>query len=203
MKVIIYHLSNPFCIFRSHYTPCMKVFRIVIGIIIILLGITAVQQVFIGLEQGLFSAMRYIILSLLILFTYGAFRIDRYYYEPEKKLYQFITTIIGVIFCGIVFFKLIQYQVIDHSKTILQVSNLPGARNVLQFEFKSNNRFRLTEYDMLGETQFYGHYEKQQNKLFIWESNYNGYAKKLPLKGVIIADTVYWHKFDTMVVDRK
>lgn len=80
--------------------------------------------------------------------------------------------------------------------------NLPGATNVLQFEFKSNNRFRLNEYDTLGETHFYGRYEKQQNNIFILESNYNGYAKKLPVSRVIIADTVYWNKFDTMLVDR-
>ena len=181
----------------------MKVFRIVIALFLILLGLKAIQDVFTGLEQGLFSFMRYLILSLLILVTYGAFRIDRYYYGPEKKLYQFTTTLTGLIFCGIVFFKLIQYQIIDQSKTLLQVGNLPGATNVLHFEFKKNNRFRLAEYNILGETVFYGRYEKHQDTIFIGENNYNGPANKLPAKGVIKADIVYWNKFDTMLVDKR
>jgi hypothetical protein len=138
-----------------------------------------------------------------MIFTLGAFLTDRYHYHGDKKLYQYSTTTVGVIFLGIVFFKLIQYKVIDSSRTLLQVSHIPGATNVMRFEFKKNNRFLVKEYNIFGESVYYGRYEKQQNNIFIWESNYNGYAKKLPVKGVIIADTVYWNKFDTMLVDKR
>lgn len=165
------------------------------------LGMKAVQEVFNGLTDTIFP-IEYLPLSLLMLFTFGTFRIDRYYYLYDRKLYQCIPGAIGFLFCGFVLFKLVQFKCIDYSTTVLQVSNLPGASNVLKFEFKNNNRFRLEESDMLGHTVFYGRYEKQQNMLFLWENNYNGYAKKLPVKGVIRADTIYWNKFDTMLVDR-
>lgn len=163
------------------------------------LGFKAVQEVFNGLEYTIFP-IEYLPLTLLMIFTLGAFLIDRYHYKYDRKLYQYATSSVGLLFCGFVLFKLIQFKFIDSSTTVLQVSNLPGATNVLKFEFKNNNRFRLEEFDMLGHTVFYGRYEKQQNNLFIWENNYNGHAKKLPVKGVINADTVYWNKFDTMLV---
>jgi hypothetical protein len=178
----------------------MKVFRIVIGINIIWFGIKAVQQTFNGIEHGVFPLVEYIPLSLLLIFTLGAFLTDRYHYNFDKKLYQYLTTGIAFIFCGFVLFRHTQYTLIHYSKTVMRVSNLPGASNVLKFEFKNNNRFRLVEYNILGETVFYGRYERQQDTLFIGKNNYSGDAKELPVKGVINADTVYWNKFDTMLV---
>jgi hypothetical protein len=181
----------------------MKLFRIVIGINIIWFGIKAVQQTFNGIEHGVFPLVEYIPLTLLLIFTMGAFLTDRYHYNYDKKLYQYLTTGIAFLFCAFVLFRHIEYTFIHYSKTVLQVSNLPGASNVLKFEFKKNNRFRLVETNLLGETVFYGSYEKQQDTLFIGDNNYNGPANNLPAKGVIIADTVYWNKFDTMLVERR
>lgn len=180
----------------------MKVFRSVIALVTIWLGFISVQEVFNGLEDTIFP-MEYLPLTGLMIFTLGAFLTDRYHYNYDKKLYQYSSSFIGFIFCGFVLVKLIHYKYIDYSKTVLKVSNLPGATNVLHFEFKNNNRFSVTEYDMLGSTVFYGRYEKKQNNIFILESNYNGYAKKLPVMGVIKADTVYWNKFDTMLVYKR
>lgn len=187
-------------IFRSPYTPCMKYFRLVIAISLIWFGIKAVQQTFNGIEHGIFPLLENLPLVLLLIFTFGAFLTDRYHYSYDKKLYQYITTGIGFIFCGFVLFRHIQFTVIYFSKTVLQVTNLPGANNVLKFEFKKNNQFRLEEINLLGETVFYGRYEKKNDTIFIGVNNYNGPINKLPLKGVIIGDTVYWHKFDTMFV---
>lgn len=180
----------------------MKVFRIVIALVTIWLGFKAIQEVFNGLEDTIFSP-EYLPFSLLMIFTLGAFLTDRYHYNYDKKLYQYSSSFIGFIFCGFVLVKLIQFKYIDYSKTVLKVSNLPGATNVLHFEFKNNNRFSVTEYDLLGSTAFYGRYEKQHDTLYIGTNNYNGSAQKLPVTGVIKADTVYWNKFDTMVVDRR
>jgi len=96
-----------------------------------------------------------------------------------------------------------QLNSIDKSKTVLQISNLPGATNVLTFEFKTNNKFRLTEYNRLGQTVYHGKYDKRNDTLYILESNYNSLVKKLPITGVIKLDTVFWVKLDTMIVDKK
>jgi hypothetical protein len=149
----------------------MKLFRIVIALITIWLGFKAVQEIFNGLEDGVFS-IEYLPLTFLMIFTLGAFLTDRYHYNYDKKLYQYTTTGIGFIFCGFVLFKLVQYKSTDYSKTVLQVSNLPGASNVLTFEFKNNNRFLLTEYNILGHTVFYGHYEKRHDTIYIGKNNY-------------------------------
>ena len=114
-----------------------------------------------------------------------------------------MTSFIGLILCGIVTFKIIQQKSIDNSETVLQVSNLPGATDVLTFEFKTNKKFKLTEYDRFGQTVYYGKYDKLNDTIFIGENNYNSYVKKLPKTGTIKADTVYWSKFDTMLIDKK
>jgi hypothetical protein len=181
----------------------MKLFRIVIGINIIWFGIKAVQQTFNGIEHGVFPLVENLSLSLLLIFTLGAFLTDRHHYNYGKKPYQYLTTGIAFLFCAFVFFRHIQFTYIHYSKTVSQVSNLPGATNVLKFEFKNNNLFRLEEINLLGETVFYGSYEKKQDTLFIGTNNYNGPANKLPVAGVVKGDTVYWHKFDTMLVDRR
>ena len=178
-------------------------FRIAIGLIIIWFGIKAIKQAIGGYDLGLFHQFQYIPFGLLIIFTVAALLLDTTYYKLHKKFYQFVTSFIGLTLCGIVTFKIIQRNSVDNSETVLQVSNLPGATNVLTFEFKTNNKFRLTEYDRLGQTVYYGKYDKLNDTLFINDNNYNGYVKELPKTGTIKADTVYWTKFDTMLIDRK
>jgi hypothetical protein len=178
-------------------------FRILIGLIVIWLGIKAVQIEFGGYELGLLYHLQKIAFLFLIIFTIAAFVLDMTYYKLDNKIIQFTVSFIGVIFCTIVVYKIIQRESIDNSKTILTVSNKAGATNVMTFEFKDNKHFRLTEYDRLGQTVFYGKFSKQQDTLKLLESNYEGHVKKLPMTGIINLDTVYWNGFDTMVIDKE
>jgi len=152
---------------------------------------------------GLFHEFQYIPFALLIIFTVATCLLDTTYYKLDKRLYQYLTSFIGVTLCGIVTFKTIQQNSVDNSETVLQVSNLPGATNVLTFEFKTNKKFKLTEYDRLGQTVYYGKYDKLNDILFIGDNNYTGYVKQLPTTGTIKADTVYWTNFDKMLIDKK
>ena len=178
-------------------------FRIAIGLIIIWFGIKAIRQAFDGYELGLFHQFQYIPFALLIIFTLAVLHLDTTYYKLDNRLYQYVTSFVGLTLCGIVIFKIIQRNSVDNSETVLQVSSLPGAKNVLNFEFKTNSKFRLTEFDRLGQTVYYGKYDKFNDKLFIRDNNYNGYLKELPKTGTIKSDTVYWTKFDTMLIDKK
>ncbi|MFT3904010.1 MAG: hypothetical protein QM727_12610 [Niabella sp.] len=178
-------------------------FRIAIGLIIIWFGVKAIRQAFSGYDLGLFHQFQYIPFILLIIFTFAALLLDTTYYKLDKRIYQYVTSLIGLTLCGIIIFKIIQRNSIDSSETVLQVTNLPGATNVLTFELKANKQFRLTEYNRLGQTVYYGKYDKLNDTLFIRDNNYNGYVRELPKTGIIKDDTVYWTKFDTMLIDRK
>src|SRR4051794_1723601 len=115
-------------------------FRILIGLMIIWFGIKAVRQVFGGYELGLFNHVQYIPFALLIIFTIATVLTDTTYYKLDNKIYQYIISFVSVTFCGIVIVKMIQHNSIDNSKTIFKISNMPGALNVLTFEFKNNNK---------------------------------------------------------------
>jgi hypothetical protein len=177
--------------------------RIALGLIIILLGIKAIKQAFSGYSLGLFHQLQYIPYGLLLIFTVAALLLDTSYFRIYKRPNQYVTSILGMTLCSIVIIKTIQTKLIDNSETIFQVSNLPGATNHLTFEFKTKSYFRLTEYDIFGQTVYYGKYVKHYDTLFISDNNYNGYIKYLPKTGKIIADTVYWNKFDTMLINHK
>lgn len=198
--ILIPHLRKALHVVRHYMRPY---FRIAIGLIIIWFGIKAIRQAFGGYDLGLFYQFQYIPFGLLIIFTFAALLFDTTYYKFDKRLYQYVTSFIGLTLCGIVTFKIIQRNSVDNSETVLQVSNLPGATNVLTFEFKTNKKFRLTEYDKLGQTVYYGKYDKLNDTIFIRDNNYNGYVKELPKTATIRADTVYWTRFDTMLIDKK
>ena len=178
-------------------------FRIIIALSIIWVGFEAIRQASGPLDAGLVSEFQYFPFIILMIATIIALVLETKYFKLDRKIYQYILSLIGVTLCSIVIFKLIQNRNTDNSKTILQVSNLPGANNVLNFEFKGNGRFRLTEYDRLGQTIYYGSYSKRKDTLNILRSNYNSHAKRLPQKGTIQSDTVYWNNFDIMLVGKE
>ena len=178
-------------------------FRIFLALIIIWLGYKAVQQEFGGYDLGLFHQIHYIFFALLIIFTIATLLLDTSYYKLDKNIIQFSVSFIGLTFCAIVTFKILQRISIDNSKTVLKVSNKAGATNVMTFEFKNNKYFRLTEYKRHGQTVYYGKYSKVNDSLTILKTNYTGLTKELPRIGVIRNDTVFWNKFDTMLVDIK
>ena len=177
--------------------------RILVGLLIILLGIIAIRQVYGAIDAGLLSTFQYAPFIFLIIATIIALILDTKRFGNSRKAYHYIISLVGVAFCAIVVFRLIHNNSIDNSKTLLQVSNLPSATNVLNFEFKDNGNFRLTEYDLLGHKIFYGKYSRSKDTLNILSSNYNGYAESLPQIGFIQNGIVYWNDFDTMLVDKK
>jgi hypothetical protein len=92
--------------------------------------------------------------------------------------------------------------VIDNSTTILSVTNMAGANNVITFDFKENDHFVLTEYNLFSKVLYYGEYNKIGDSIEVLNSNYEGTIKELPKTGIIKNDTVYWNKFDTMIIDK-
>jgi hypothetical protein len=178
-------------------------FRIIIGLFIAWFGFKAVRQAYSSIDVGLLSEFQYFPFILLIIATIIALALDTKYFELDRKIYQYSLSFVGVILSAIVISKFIQNSSTDNSKTVLQISNLPGATNVLNFEFKENGKFRLTGYNKLGQTIYHGKYSRNRDTINIISSNYSGYAKQLPQTGLIQNDTVYWSGFDIMLVDKK
>jgi hypothetical protein len=142
-------------------------------------------------------------LGIVIILTIVILLLDRSAFKVNREIYQFSCSLIALTICFIVFFKIIYRNSIDNSKTVLRVVNKAGANNVWQFDFKDSKHFVLTDYNLFGHTLYYGNYQRQQDTLEIIQSNYNGNVKEFPKTGIIKADTVYWNKFDTMLVDKQ
>jgi hypothetical protein len=177
--------------------------RILIGLIIIWFGARAISQAFAPIQSGLFSELQYVSFAILIIATIVALVLDTKRFKANHKFYQLITSFIGLALCGVVTFKFIYNSNIDNSKTLIGVSNLPGATNDLSFDFKENGNFRLTKYDKFGETIYYGKYLKVNDTINIISTNNEVDIDNFPKWGFIENDTMYWYGFDNMVVDKK
>lgn len=180
-----------------------RYFRILIGFVIILVGLRAVKNIFEGQEFGVINELYYFPFAILFIGTLTALYLDTIYFKKTKKKSQYLSSFMGIILCGIVIFKFLQYSVISQTETVLKVTNLPGASNVLAFEFKTDGNFKLTEYNLFGKTEYYGKYVKSDDTLSIEKSNYKGEIKNFPKKGIIKNEKVNWINFDTMVINEK
>jgi len=174
--------------------------RITIGLLIVFFGYKSIIHQFGGYYVGVLSEFDYIPFGIFIILTIFIFLLDRSAFKDDRKIYQFSFSFIALTIFLLVFFKIIYRNSIDSSKTVLKVVNKGGANNVWQFDFKVSKHFKLTDYSLFGHTIYYGYYKRQDDTLKIIQSNYNGVVKEFPKTGIIKADTVYWNKFDTMLV---
>ena len=176
--------------------------RTAIGLLIIFFGYKAIRHEFGGYDVGIFIEFDYIPLGIVIILTIVILLLDRSAFTVDRKIYQFSFSLIALTICFIVFIKIIYRNSIDSSKTVLKVLNKAGANNVWQFDFKDSKHFVLTDYNLFGHTIYYGNYQRQDDTLKIIQSNYDDNVSEFPKTGIIRADTVYWDKFDTMLVDK-
>lgn len=178
--------------------------RLILISLVVLCGCLAVWRELGPYYLPALGEFLYIPFILLIGLTTVASFIDKNH-QTQNKLYQYTTTIAGLVFCSVVIFRISYRTIINNKENQLVVSNLSGAKNVMAFEFKEDGDFKLTERDLLSSTAYYGKYKKISDTLLILKSNYiNGcYAKELPIKGIIQGNKVFWEKFDTMVIDTR
>ena len=198
--ILIPHLRQALSVVRHYMRPYI---RIAIRLLLIFFGYKAIRHEFGGYDVGLFSEFDYIPLAIVIILTIVIFLSDCSAFKVDRKIYQFSFSLIALTICFIAFFKIIYRNSIDSSNTVLKLVNKAGANNVWQFDFKDRKHFVLTDYNLFGQTIYYGNYQKQGDTLRILQSNYDGSVKPFPTTGIIKADTVFWNKFDTMLVDRE
>src|SRR5437773_9690824 len=97
--------------------------RILVGLLLLFFGYKAVRQEFGGYDVGIFSEFNYFPFALVIILTIATLLLDTSYIKIDRKLYQYSFSFIGLTLCLIVFFKIIQRNSIDSSKTVLKVVN--------------------------------------------------------------------------------
>ncbi|MGG9960441.1 hypothetical protein [Ferruginibacter sp. SUN106] len=182
----------------------MKIFiRILLLLLVIFLGVIGIILEFGGNEIGFMSYFKY--LSALCLLSIGiiTFFVEWNNYRKNKKLLEFSVTCIALLFCSVIFYAIAKRSFIENTTVFTKVSNLPAAKNRMTFEFREYHNLKLIEYSGSILTVYYGKYKRNGDTISIKESNYDGYVKKLPAFGVIRNDTMFWNKFDTMLVDKR
>jgi hypothetical protein len=176
--------------------------RILFSILLLFFGYHAIKIESGGYEIGIFDFANYFSICLVIILTIIVLAKDIDIFRSHKKLYHFIPSIIGITIITIVAVKMTQRSQINSSATILKVRHIPKAMNVWTFEFKKNEHFKLTDYNLLGQTLYYGSYSISGDTVTIKGSNYDANVNNFPNKGVIRNDTMFWIKFDTMLVEK-
>lgn len=176
------------------------ILRILFAIFIGWFGYKAIEQAYGPYDMGIFSAFQFLPFIFLIVSIIITLIIDSQYFRASRSLFQYSLSFIGIILLGIVIFKFAKDGAVRTSKTILRVSNFAGARYVWAFEFKVNGRFRIIEYDRLGQTIYTGSYTLNDSTIVIKETDYP--SKRFPTKGFIHNDTLYWDNFENMQVVR-
>lgn len=181
----------------------MKPLTIFLLILLALFGYIAVADVLTPEKTGLFEEFNNLALSFLVILTLITFFIGLRRFKADKKIKHFaITALPGLIICLFIVIKVCEYKSIDQKKTIFKVVNMAGANNVLQFEFKTNNYFRLAEQSMLDQTIYYGTYKLERNLIQITSSNTGDDIPNFPNSGRIKSDTLFWSNFDTMLIEK-
>jgi hypothetical protein len=180
----------------------MKTSRILSLLLISWCGYGAIQQELYANEIGVLQGFNHVPFVLLIVLTVLAIIFESRKYIRDRKWFSFSSSIIGFLFCSYIISKLISFSRIKNKKTVLIVSNMAGATNVMRFEFKEGKKFRLVETQILDQIICYGNYKRESNNITILKSNYSNKEKKLPKFGTIKNDTVFWENFEAMLVEK-
>ncbi len=174
--------------------------RILFTLLLLYLGYEAIRQEMGGIEFMFWNVLHYIPFFFVILVTIVLLLLDSSAYVEDRNIRHYGFSLVGLVFCCVVSYKIWYRNSVDSAKTLITVVNKSGGLNIWEFKFKTGNQFSLTEFNMFGQTIYYGKYERLGNRLTILKSNYDGRETNFPVSGEIRRDTVFWDKSDTMII---
>ena len=180
-----------------------KLLRITLIILTLSFGIASINHEFGRQELGLFDELKQIPFVTLCILTILLAIVDYKYFRIRKTFLNFLPTFLAVLFLGVTIYKKIIRNNINNEETVIKVVNQAGATNVLEFDFKKNNNYVLTEFNLLGRDVYYGKYKKNSDTIYLLTNSYDGEIKTMPKFGIISHDTLYWYMFDTMIIDQQ
>lgn len=179
------------------------VYRIILFILICWFGYNAFRQTLGPQQAGLLDVFQYFNLVVLIILLVVAIASDTMAYRSYSKLFQFYSSIIGLLFCAVIFFRLISFHKIENAKTKFTVSTSAGSQSILSIQFKENNYLRIEEFNKLGQDIYYGRYYQVHDSIVITQTNYEKFSTLLPYMGVLQGNLLIWNKNDTMEINNK
>ncbi|MBS1744799.1 MAG: hypothetical protein JST21_01375 [Bacteroidetes bacterium] len=177
--------------------------RIILIILTLCFGIAAINLEFGRQELGLFDELKQIPFVILCILTILLTIVDYKSFRTTKTFLNFLPTFLAVLFLGVTIYKKIIRNNINNERTVLKVVNQAGAKNVLEFDFKKDNNYVLTEFNLLGRDVYYGKYKRNSDTVYLLTNSYDGKINTMPKFGIISHDTLFWYKFDTMLIEKQ
>jgi hypothetical protein len=177
--------------------------RIILIILTLGFGVASVNLEIGRQELGLFDELKQIPFVALCILTILLAAFDYKAFRTKKTFLQFLPTCFALLFLSVTVYKKIIRNNINNERTVLKVVNQAGAENVLQFDFKKDNNYALTESNLLGRDIYYGKYKKNNDTIYLLTNPYNGEIKTMPKFGIISHDTLFWYMFDTMIIEKQ
>lgn len=177
--------------------------RTLLIILLIVFGIASVNHEFGRQELGLFDEIKQIPFIALCILTILLAILDYKFFKTSKTFLNFLPTLLAVLFLSVTVYKKIIRSNIDNERTFLKIVNQAGAKNVLEFDFKKNNNYVLTEFNLLGRDVYYGKYKRNSDTIYLLTNSYDGEIKTMPKFGIISHDTLFWYRFDTMLIEKQ
>jgi len=171
-------------------------------ILLIFFGVIAIKIEFGPYEIAIFSGLSYFAHFLFLIVAILSFLLEWRNYQKQKTLKEFPLTLVAIIISSLIFFRIAQRDIIEAKPTVIKVESLQNVFYKTTFEFKEGNDFKLLVHNGGVLDIYHGKYQKIQDTIKIKSSNYDEPEKQLPAFGVIKNDTMFWNKFDTMVVDK-
>jgi hypothetical protein len=174
-------------------------FRFILFALILYFGISALKIEFSVLQIGLFDVFNDIPFVTLSLVTVAVVFTDAKFFAKTRKWYEFTSSVLGLVFIGIVLKGKVERYAINTSPGILFLQHIPGNYPVFSLELKKNGCFKLHDANMFGETIYYGDYKRSGDSIYL--VRYKSEDKdQLPRTGFIRGDTVSWNDSIIMTI---
>ena len=180
----------------------MSFFRFILLALILYFGVTALKIEFSVLQVGMFDVFDDLPFTALALLTTCVAFIDAKRFSENRKWYQFVSSIVGIVFVGIILKGKIERYVTNTSPVVIIMHHIPGNFPVYTLELKKNGHFKLYNTDMFVESIYYGDYDRKGDSLHLVRYSYED-ENKLPRIGFIRGDTVDWNDSIKLTIAEK
>lgn len=170
----------------------MSFFRLILLALILYFGVTALKIELSVFQIGIFDVFDDLPFTALALLTTSVLFIDAKGFSENRKWYQFVSSIVGIVFVGIILKGKIERYDTNTSPVIMLMHHIPGNYPVYTLELKKNGCFKLYNTGVFGQSIYYGDYSWTGDSLHLVRYRYED-ENKLPRMGFVCGDTVEWN----------
>ncbi|MCG2617756.1 hypothetical protein LZZ85_25870 [Terrimonas sp. NA20] len=177
----------------------MTAFRFILLVLILYFGVTALKIEFSVLKIGLFDVFADLPFVILCLVTTAVIFLDAKYFAGNRKWYQLVSSMVGIVFTGIILKGKAERFATNNSPVVMRMHHIAGNDPVFSLELKKNGCFRLSEANMFGQSIYYGNYKRAGDSIHLFRYDHAD-VDKLPRIGFLRGDTVTWNDSIVMTI---